>query len=228
MRLILWPQPMSMAQVMCLIAPKGSSRHWPRGSSFFRSNVAQFVRHGLCWRLVLEHEARRGDCYRWLLRLRPDILWFAPLLPLRSLPTHAVAVRARCVRPDLGGMRMLTFNAWSYHMPKGPADVAAGCGRYENLPDDQFAVVPRHLAETYFGSFVGSHTPCYANRSIRLSPIGSRCPCTHGGVGNIRFGPHRDVVRPTGPMGDLRLGLPAQGRQLRGEPANPGRPAHVE
>ena len=167
-----------------MLAPKGvSSRHWPKGVGFFRANLAQFVRHGLCWHLLLEHEARRGGCYRWVLRVRPDLIWSAPLPPLRSLPTNAVAARAGCVSPDEGGRLVLTRSAWSYHVPKKPADVATGCGHYENLPDDQFAIVPRPLGDAYFGSFAGSHATCNAIRNDSRY-VGSRCSRTVRGIGN--------------------------------------------
>ena len=103
---------------------------------------------------ALEHEQREQMPFSFFVRLRPDVWWFADMLPLSALSKSAVTSRARMLHggsePLLVTVDHMTHfesgcNEWplssSCVSARGPACVVV---------DDQFAIVPRPLAWAYF------------------------------------------------------------------------------
>lgn len=97
----------------------------------------------------------KGSDLASAVRLRPDMLWFAEIPPLSSYSPYAVSARARSLH---GGKRFDPVIAITLaHLSK----VGRGCERNPScsrssvktpclVPDDQVAIMPRHLAPSYF------------------------------------------------------------------------------
>jgi len=131
---------------------------WPKGQplSATVSLFAQISRMGQCYWQALEYEAQRAESYAWFLRLRPDLLFFADVPPLWSYSSSHVSVRARSLHGGKYARRHPISVTLEYF-----AVVRQGCEKNPSctesaaplpclVPDDTFAVMPRHLASRYF------------------------------------------------------------------------------
>ena len=112
-----------------------------------------------CFHAALCHTRKlQTEPFTHFVRARPDIVFFAPL-PLSELDPGAVSLRARSLHGGLSTLHVsrdhLTSNSCSAMMsPK--------CLRQRSqclLIDDQFAIVPCHLARSFFEQSINaSHT----------------------------------------------------------------------
>jgi len=121
-----------------------------------------------CWRDVAAYAATAGrwgsasGSYKWIIRARPDLVWWRPLPSITDWPTDAIYSRAR----RLGKMKNVDdekLSWWKYTQPQwGVCDLAcvwrdtrkatdAGAGGCV-VADDQFAVIPAAYAGGYFGT----------------------------------------------------------------------------
>lgn len=144
------------------------------------STPQQFVRFATAYSMVLEAEAVGGWRYDFLVRLRPDTLWWAPIPDLRQLDAGAVHARMRCsLFGESGGVFRLNMlgdysnqHAWrTCTTPAAPTAAAASpstapqyecsclqtyCGLQHFVMDDQVMLVPRVHAKTVFNLSVGA------------------------------------------------------------------------
>jgi|LauGreStaDraftv2_3_1035109.scaffolds.fasta_scaffold20603_1 hypothetical protein len=121
------------------------------------STDAQRYRWGHCFQLARRYEADTGATYEWFLRMRPDLLWFGEIAPLDSYSRWAVSSRARSLHGGYVPHNHYPLNSTIEHLSK----LGQGCERNKDctrstarspcmVPDDTFAIVPAHLAASYF------------------------------------------------------------------------------
>ncbi len=139
-----------------------------------------------CWQDVMA-SSRGARGYKWVIRSRPDVVWYRPLPSITEWPTDAVYTRARRVGMMYVEDEKLSW--WKYKDPdNGSCDLAckwrdtgmptsgekASCA----VADDQFAVIPAEYAGNYFGTTIvdnpSSHYPM---------PVGhQRCEWAEGKI----------------------------------------------
>ena len=134
----------------------------------------QFQRLDQCFLALEAWGRRRGRLFSHFIRLRPDATWDGPMPRVSALPLNAISLRARqlyanytlsdfalswntrCMkRQDCGAA---TFNDRQSHRP---------CV----VPDDQWAVIPAHLAPVYFNTSRRSTPPPKSHGSSPSSTL---------------------------------------------------------
>lgn len=133
---------------------------WPKGVPLDRhvSAEAQRGRWGRCFEHARHHERNTGAHFSWFVRMRPDLLWFGNIPPLSSYSERHVSVRARSLHGGYSPSHRV-------HPIKTTIEVLSsirhGCEKNTDctrlsavrpclVPDDNFAIVPRKLAPSYF------------------------------------------------------------------------------
>merc|ERR1712110_1153852 len=98
----------------------------------------------ICLKHVEAFEARHSERFDWVIRLRTDAIWYGPIGPLSG------------------------YNSWCLHVRRhGPFPHGSS---HFGILDDRFALVPRHLASTYFNT-IEEHGLCKRVRERLGSPI---------------------------------------------------------
>ena len=145
---------------------------------------AQVARRLACLRELEQYEARTPIITGFVLLTRPDAVWYDDIPSLHTLAPEAITVRARMLR---SGTRTFPLKAASVSFPtwfetscptRKPS--IGSDGNNQSIPsfnctvdavnagcvfaDDQFAIMPRHLASAFFVSqavtFIGAtHDP---------------------------------------------------------------------
>jgi len=133
-----------------------------------RKGSSQYERFARCHELIVHHEraARDGSQYDWVVRLRPDLLWYGDL-DLALLSTAGVHSRQRCVGGVEGALGLESISTGEVAaLSRGCAaggDVCAcdlpSCAPGAIRVDDQVAAIPRKFAAAYL---VDAAKPCDA------------------------------------------------------------------
>ena len=143
----------------------------------------QYLRFALC-RELMEHHRPSG--YDWVVRIRPDNLFFSPLPPLSRVDPFSIHSRMRCYcpmchnfSPDFSEDAISSeFQSQLRHVCNRTGSCAcrlAGCGVSEPRLDDQVALVPRVFVRVYFQN----HRYGHGLSNITGGPLGSTACVTH-------------------------------------------------
>ena len=157
---------------------------WRLGTSGTLNQYARFER---CADRIRSHEATHSMRYEWVIRSRPDLLFYAELSSLHTLDRTGIHSRRRClgavstpVREEhvAASFRHGLARQWALQQCDGsPGDTSRSCNC--TLPscgapdcvrvDDTFAVLPRNIAEVYLRDH-----HCASPYSVAPGV----CPCT--------------------------------------------------
>ena len=147
-----------------------------------KGRADQFRRFAIC-RELMEHERSSG--YDWVVRIRPDSLFFSPLPPLHRVNPLYVHSRMRCYCPTcLNSSPEVAENAMSSEFQSQLRRVCrtgscscrlAGCGLNESRLDDQVALVPAAFVPAYFQN----HRYGNGFSNITSGPLASSACVTH-------------------------------------------------
>eukprot|EP00931_Biecheleriopsis_adriatica_P117746 TRINITY_DN93232_c0_g1_i1.p1 TRINITY_DN93232_c0_g1~~TRINITY_DN93232_c0_g1_i1.p1 ORF type:complete len:564 (+),score=26.64 TRINITY_DN93232_c0_g1_i1:104-1795(+) len=97
--------------------------------------------------------------YTWVIRIRPDLLFYAPLGPIRGLSQFYVYVRLRCERPllqrsftedEISSEHVFLLRLACAKSPLKCDCLQRGCGKHELRIDDQAAIVPARYVDVFF------------------------------------------------------------------------------
>lgn len=119
-----------------------------------------------CWNDVTEHAHAAGHWnaagnYKWVIRTRPDVVWYQPLPSIAEWAIDAIYTRARRVGMMAVDDEKLSW--WAYR-DTDFASCDLGCAWRDTgwtsrrddgacaLADDQFAVIPAQFSAQYFGT----------------------------------------------------------------------------
>ena len=136
--------------------------------------LAQFEKVRLAWLALQQHERERGATFSWVVKTRPDLVYFEPLPSLHEFMHSEVYV-------PHGGVRLVLVHHprantsppvcpfWPPHRlsaPSGPA-VMSRLPQFQDLNDHVF-VCPRALCEPYF-DVTADYLRCSSNRFFKAS-----------------------------------------------------------
>jgi hypothetical protein len=135
----------------------------------YAATSAPMERLRLCWTVADAWARRHGVQVSFFLKARPDQVWHADVLPLSTLPSVAVSVRARTLvtaRFNVSTDHMAWNGCgWDKSVCPSQAHRALDAGRECISIDDQWAVVPAHLAPGYFNGTKMAAVSGFASRS---------------------------------------------------------------
>ena len=139
----------------------------------------QFQRLDQCFLAFEAWGRRHGRIFSHYIRLRPDTFWVGPMQRVSALPPDAISLRARELFANYTLSDVaLSWNDWCMKRHDcGALDITPT--RYHSVqrhrpcvvPDDQWAVIPAHLAPVYF------------NTSGRTAPSSTLPPISSPGLG---------------------------------------------
>ena len=127
-----------------------------------KSYLSQFERFDVCHEAFLKREQHTGEPYSWLVRSRPDLVFFGPVpqLPPPASGTRPpmVHARMRCLPPSVRNFQlgMLGSGATSLVQCSGDGTCNCrlkGCKEEDVRVEDQLAYVERQSMEAYFGGW---------------------------------------------------------------------------
>ena len=114
-------------------------------------HMNQYHRMEACYETARTLEIEHGFNFSHYIRTRPDLLWHAPLSPLREYSLDAISVRARVVIFQPPQQIADDAFSWKRNVCCWPRDIPVSSGIKQCvLLDDQVFVVPAHLADAVF------------------------------------------------------------------------------
>jgi hypothetical protein len=166
------------------VPPVNAQCPWMSGNPTQQRNIAQLHSRHKVWRLLEEFEAQRGFKFDFVVSIRLDCIWGAPLPPWTAWPRPAE------------GKAFYWYPGIDYHLekpgwpvPSAPPPTVphvGGCWD-SNVPVDHFGLFHREAAPAYFNLWE-LYTACAGGTPSFMDTAGAPAqPCCGGGITELGF-----------------------------------------